>query len=132
MLTIWNLVNDKVTNKILVFSSLFQSSLCCSTYLSSSSTHIVAIYIELLFIISLSNFLVTECFFFFLECSVMSLSNMPCNSGSLIFISLANLATSRYHPSLLFFLSLIIVCMPLSSRRKNERRNFAFASMQAV
>lgn len=127
MLTIWNLVNDIVTNKILVFSNPFQSSLCCPTYLSSLSTHIVATYIELLFIISLSNFLVPV--WFFLECSVMSLSNMPCNSGSMIFISLANLATSRYRPSLLFFLSLIIVCIPLSSRRKNERRNFAFAPM---
>lgn len=106
------------------FSQAYSNLLCAAPHISPHRQHTLLLFIlncSLLFLWVI--FWWQYVFFFFLECSVMSLSNMPCNSGSLIFISLANLATSRYHPSLLFFLSLIIVCMPLSSRRKNERRN---------
>lgn len=96
LLTIWRLVNDTVTNKIFIVSSLFQSSLCCPTYPSLLSTHIVDIYIKLLFMISLSYFLVPACFFSWMLCNVTD-GNMLCDSGGLIFISLANVATSRYH-----------------------------------
>lgn len=100
LLIIWKLVNDVVTNKILV-SQAYSNFLCAAPHIPPHCQHTLLLFIldcSLLFL-----WVIFLCqYVFFLKCSVSSLSNTPRDSGNLIFVSLANMATSDHYLSSVF------------------------------
>lgn len=89
------------------FSQTYSNFLCAAPHIPPHCQYTLSVSIPNCSLLFLSNFL-CQCVFFFQECFAISLSRMSWDSGSLIFVSLANLAISRYHPILLFSLSVTI------------------------